>query len=154
MTNIIKKENGQPATFGTVVDRIFQDNLNRFFDDGFPGFNGSQTSNQVPVNIRETDKSFELEVIAPGLKKQDFHLDLKGDLLTVSFQHQEESKEENKNSGWLRQEYRRQTFSRSFTLDDTVDATKATARYEDGVLLLSLPKKENAQKLSRTIAVQ
>lgn len=76
MTNIIKKENAQPATFGNVVDQIFQNNLSRFFDDDSWGLSGLQTRNQVPVNIRETDKSCELEVIAPGLRKQDFQLNL------------------------------------------------------------------------------
>ncbi len=154
MTNIIKKENAMPATFGSVVDRIFQNDLGRFFDDGFLGFNGFQAISQVPVNIRETDNSYEMEVVAPGLKKQDFQLNITGDLLTVSFGHKEENKEENKDSGWLRQEYKKQAFSRSFSLDNTVDAEKATARYEDGVLHLSLPKKENAKRLTRTISVQ
>jgi HSP20 family protein len=154
MTNIIKKDNAKPATFGSVVDQIFQNNLSRFFEDDSWGSSGLQGRNQVPVNIRETDKSYELEVIAPGLKKQDFRLDLTGDILTVAFEHKEENKEENKSGGWLREEYKRRAFSRSFTLDDTVDASRAVARYEDGVLHLSLPKKESAQKISRTINIQ
>ncbi len=153
MTNIIKKDNGHPATFGSVVEQIFQNNLSRFFEDDNWGFNGLQNRSSVPVNVHETDKSYELEVIAPGLKKQDFHLDLKNDLLTVSFQHKEENREEDKRKGWLREEYQRREFSRSFSLDDTVDAANATARYEDGVLHVSLPKKESVQKLSRTITV-
>jgi HSP20 family protein len=154
MNNIMKKDNAQPATFGSVVDRLFQNNLSRFFDDDVWGFNGVQTRNQVPVNIRETDKSYELEVVAPGLKKQDFQLNLAGDLLTVSFEHQDEKREEDKNQYWLRQEFRKAAFSRSFTIDDSVEVEKATARYEDGVLHVSLPKKENVQQLSRTISVQ
>ncbi|HET6255806.1 MAG TPA: Hsp20/alpha crystallin family protein [Puia sp.] len=154
MTNIIKKDNAQPATFGSVVDRLFQNNLNRFFDDDFFGFNGIASRNSVPVNIRETEKTFELEVVAPGLRKEDFQLNLAGDLLTISFQQQEEKKAEGKNESWLRQEYKKAAFSRSFNIDDTVDAAKATARYQDGILHLSLPKKESAQKVSRTITVQ
>ncbi|HEY4198285.1 MAG TPA: Hsp20/alpha crystallin family protein, partial [Mucilaginibacter sp.] len=154
MTNIIKKENAQPATFGSVVDRLFQNNLHRFFDDDFFGFNGVQSLNNVPVNIRETDKAYELELIAPGLRKEDFHLNLSGDVLTVSFEHAEEKQDEGKNQSWLRREYKKAAFTRSFNLDDTVDASKAAAHYQDGVLRLSLPKKESAQKLSRTIAVQ
>ncbi|PUZ26748.1 HSP20 family protein [Chitinophaga costaii] len=153
MTNIIKKDNGRPATFGSVVDQIFQNNLSRFFEDEYWGFTGLQNPSSVPVNIRETDKSYELEVIAPGLKKQDFLLDVKNDLLTISFQHKEENREEDKNKGWLREEYKRREFSRSFSLDDTVDAANATARYEDGVLHVELPKKESVLKLSRTITV-
>lgn len=154
MANIMKKEGNQPAAFGNVVDQIFQNNLSRFFDDDYWGSNGFQTRNQVPVNVRETDKTYDLEVIAPGLKKEDFRINLSGDMLTVSIEHKEENKQEDKDKGWLRQEYRKKAFSRSFTLDDTVDAQKATAKYEDGVLHLSLPKKESAQKISRTINVQ
>jgi HSP20 family protein len=152
MNNIIKKENAQPATFGSVVDQIFQNNLSRFFDDSFWGGNQAMTRNQVPVNIRETEKSYEIALIAPGLKKSDFQLQVTADLLTISFEHAEENKQDNQN--WLRQEYRKQSFQRSFSLDDSVDASKATARYEDGVLHLVLPKKEGARATSRTISVQ
>ena len=153
MSNIMKRPGEQPSAFG-IVDQIFQNNLRRFFDDDFwnPGMVSSR--NQVPVNLRETDKTYEMELMAPGLKKEDIHLDIAGDMLTVSFDHKEENKQEDKNKGWIRQEYKRQSFSRSFGLDDTVDAAKATAKYEDGVLKLSIPKKENAQKVSRTINIQ
>jgi HSP20 family protein len=154
MKNIIKRENGnQPAAFGSVVDQIFQNNLSRFFDDEFWGFNGSISRNPVPVNIRETDSSYELEIIAPGLKKQDFQLNLSGESLTISFEQKDEHKEQGKNA-WLKQEYRKQAFSRSFTLNEYVDVNKISARYEDGVLHIELPKKEVAQKVSRAIDVQ
>jgi len=158
MNNIIKKDNGrQPATFGSVVDRIFQNNLERFFDEDYwsTGFSdqGKGTGN-VPVNIRETDKAFEMELYAPGLKKSDFHLDIEGDTLTVSFENKTENKEEDKQKGWFRQEYRMQSFSRSFSLGDTVDTAKIAARYENGVLYLQLPKKEHAQRISRSVEIQ
>jgi HSP20 family protein len=155
MTNIIKKENGHPATFGSVVDQLFQQNLNRWFDDEFWGFNGLQNRTQVPVNIREADKSYELELIAPGLSKQDFQLNFSGDKLTISFEHKEEKENKGEEGNrWLRKEYRKQSFTRTFNIDETVDADKATARYDNGILYLSLPKKEHAQKVSRTINVQ
>ena len=157
MNNIVKKENGrQPATFGSVVDQIFQNNLNRFFDDenwGFNGLNRSIAGAQPLVNIRETDKNYEMELTAPGLKKEDFRLGIEGDLLTVSFEPQAEKKEQ-KEDGYLKMEYRKQAFSRSFTLDDSIDSEKISARYEDGILRLDLPKKENARRLSRTISIQ
>lgn len=155
MNSIIKKENANPAIFGSVVDQIFQNNLSRFFDDDFWGGNNlPSVRNQIPVNIRETDKSFELQLIAPGLKKKDFNLNLAGDILTVSYEHVEESNEGHTNKGWLRQEYSKRSFSRSFNLDNSLDAANAIARYEDGVLHLSIPKKESFQKASRTITVQ
>ena len=154
MSNIIKKENSQPATFGSVVDQIFQNNLSRFFDDETWGFGGVQTRGQVPVNIRETDSYYEMEIVAPGLKKQDFQINLTGDQLTISFEQKEESSQDNKDKGWLRKEYRKRSFSRSFTIDDTVDSSKSSAKYEDGILHLTLPKKENARQVSRSINVQ
>ena len=158
MSNIIKRENGnQPATFGSVVDQIFQNNLDRFFDDEFWGFNGLKRSpgqTMVPVNIRETDKTYEMELSAPGLKKQDFRLDLAGDTLTVSAEHVEESRKEDRNGGWYRKEFKKGQFTRTFNLDDTVDAGKIEARYENGILYLSIPKKEHAQKVTRSIEIQ
>ncbi len=153
MNNIMKRETAKsPANFGSVVDQIFQNNLSRFFDDSFWGSDSVASRNHVPVNIRETEKTYEMEVMAPGLKKEEFQMNVASDTLTISFEHKEENKE-NKNE-WLRQEYRKQSFTRSFTLDDTVDAGKISARYEGGILHVTLPKKENAQKIARTIQIQ
>ena len=158
MNNIIKRDNGhQPATFGSVVDQIFQNNLNRFFDDEYWGSNGINKSpnlTQGPVNIRGTDKTYELELSAPGLQKQDFHLNLEGDTLTISAEQTEENRKEDKRDGWFRKEFKKGQFTRTFNLDDTVDASKITARYEGGILYLSIPKKEHAQKVTRSIEIQ
>ena len=153
MNNIIKKTDNRPTAFGSVVDELFQNNLNRFFDDRTWGFNGLSTDGRVPVNIRETDTSYEIEVIAPGLKKEDFQLSFTGDTLTVSFEKADE-KTTGDGQKWIRREYRSGAFSRSFTVDSTVDVDKAKARYENGLLTLTLPKKEEAKRISRKIDVQ
>jgi len=154
MANMVKKENGnQPSTFGSVVDQIFQNNLSRFFDDSFWGFNGFTGRQQVPVNIRETDKTYEMELVAPGLQKDAFKLQLSGDTLTVSFEDKKDSHEQQQGN-WITREFRLQSFSRTFTLDDSVDAENITARYDGGVLYLTIPKKEHAQKVSKTINIQ
>ncbi len=158
MNTLMKRNNGNgnlPATsFSGMVDKIFQDNLNRFFDDDFWGFGGLDRSVNVPVNVRQTDKSYELELVAPGLKKEDFKINVNGDMLTIGFEHQEDNNQQNKDEGWLRKEYKMRSFSRSFSLDDTIDVSKATAKYADGILHLSLPKKEGAQTISRTIEIK
>jgi len=158
MNTLMKRSNGHsnvPATgFSGMVDKIFQDNLSRFFDDGFWGFNGLDRSANVPVNVRQTDKSYELELVAPGLRKEDFKININGDMLTVSFDHREENNQERKDECWLRKEYRMRSFSRSFNLDDTVDVNKISAKYSDGILQLSLPVKEGAQPISRTIEIK
>lgn len=143
-----------PNSFSGLVDQIFQNNLSRFFEDDFWGFNGVNHTMNVPVNIRETDKSYELQLIAPGLKKEDFRINISGDLLTVSFEHNEEKNEGNKDQGWLRKEYRTQSFTRSFNLDETVNADNILAKYADGVLTLSIPKKDEVKRISKAIQVQ
>jgi HSP20 family protein len=153
MNNIIKKTDNRPTAFGSVVDELFQTNLNRFFDDRSWGFNGLQTDTRVPVNIQENDTAYEIQVIAPGLKKEDFNLAFNGDTLTVSFEHTEQ-KTDGDQKKWIRREYRSASFSRSFTVDNTVNVDKANARYENGILLLTLPKKEEAKRLSRKIEIQ
>jgi HSP20 family protein len=163
MTNIMKRNNngnaGTNATrtmtpFGGWVDGVLQNSLSRFFENDLWDFDDSLSKRRLPVNLRETEKSYELELVAPGLKKEDFSVNLNNDLLTISFEHKEENKEENKQEGYLRREYYMQSFSRSFTLDDTIDAEQINAQYRDGILHVRLPKKESAQKLSKTIQIQ
>jgi HSP20 family protein len=153
MANILRKDSSrQPATFTNVVDQIFQNNLSRFFDDSYWGFSGVERS--VPVNLRETDTSFEMELIAPGLKKEDFQLNISGDMLTVSFEENKQNNETNDREGWIRQEYRKRSFSRSFHLNDAIDVNNVAAHYENGILHVSLPKNEKAKQVSKSIKVE
>ena len=157
-TSVIKRNNGNTAmparTVSNWVDQLFQDNLNRFFNDDLWGFRGVEQQMNVPVNLRETDNSYEMSLIAPGLRKEDFKLNVTNDLLTISYEQKEEHKEEDADKGWLRKEYKMQSFSRSFTLDDSVDVNKINASYDNGVLHLSLPKKENARRIAKTIEIK
>ncbi|MGN6495474.1 MAG: Hsp20/alpha crystallin family protein [Agriterribacter sp.] len=156
MTNMVQTNNRrQPAGLGNVVDQVFQNTLSRIFDDSFWGFDGNiQDAKRVPVNIRETENSYEMELVAPGLQKQDFNLQVSGNLLTVSFEEKQEQKEQNDQQAWVRREFFRQPFTRSFTLDDTIDVNRIEARYENGILYLALPKNEKAKNLSRTITIE
>ena len=154
-TAIAKSQNGNPsATFGNVVDNIFQNSLRRFFDDNFWDAENPQTTSSVPVNIRETDENYELDVIAPGCRKEDFNINVEGNLLTISMNRKEEQKEHNEKTGWVRNEYMQRSFSRSFSLQDTVDLNNITATYSDGILRLSLGKSEKAKQVSRNIDVE
>lgn len=155
MPNMLKRESSrQPANFGSVVDQIFQNNLSRFFDDSFWGFSGNTDGTGVPVNLRETDTTYEMELVAPGLRKEDFQLNVSGDMLTVSFEEKSENKESNKQEGWIRQEYRRRSFSRSFHLNDAVDTNNIAAHYENGILQVTLPKNEKLRQMSKNIRVE
>ena len=157
-TSIIKRNNANTAlpsgTASNWVDQLFQSNLNRFFNDDFWGFSGIDQQVNVPVNLRETGQAYEMSLIAPGLRKEDFKLNVTDDLLTVSYEQKQEQNEESAQEGWLRKEYKMQSFSRSFNLDDSVDVNKITASYDNGVLHLSLPKKENARRVTKTIEIK
>ncbi len=155
MNTLMKRTNGTNAPaagFSGMVDRIFQDNLNRFFNDDFWGFNGPDRSLSVPVNIRETAKSYEIDVIVPGLKKDDLKVTADGHVLTISYEHRNDDTAAQ--DGWLRKEYKTRSFSRSFTIDDTVDVSKIAASYEQGILHVDVPKRQEAQALARTIEIK
>ncbi|WP_223584773.1 Hsp20/alpha crystallin family protein [Sphingobacterium sp. GVS05A] len=116
--------------------------------------NYSSTSTTVPaVNIRENGDTFEVEVAAPGMAKDDFKVTLDGNLLTISSVKQEQNEEHTDN--YTRREFSYQSFQRSFELQkEVVDQDNIQARYENGVLRLTIPKKEEAkQKEPRLIEI-
>lgn len=157
MNTLMKRNNGNgnvPSTsFSGLVDNIFQNNLARLFDDDFWGFRGQEQNMHVPVNIRQTEKSYELELMAPGLKKEDFKININNDLLTISLENQETNNQQQE-EGWLRKEYKLRSFSRNFSLADNIDASKITAEYTNGILHVSLPIKEGSQPILRAIQVK
>ena len=105
------------------------------------------------VNITENKDEYMVSLAAPGMKKDDFKIDVNGNMLTISSE-KEENKEE-KDKKFTRREYSYSSFSRSFTLPDEVNKEKIEARYEDGVLKLSLPRKEEVKKnLTKSISVK
>jgi len=97
------------------------------------------------VNITENVNDYNISVAAPGLKKNDFHINVDGNMLTISAE-KEETKEEKEEENYTRKEYNYSSFSRSFTLPQEVNREKIEASYEDGVLKLVLPKKEEVKK--------
>jgi HSP20 family protein len=105
----------------------------------------------VPVNVKETDKAYELNIFAPGLSKEDFKINIDKNILSVSFDKKEEQKEEN--TKWIRNEYYFRSFKRSFTLSDKVNQSGITAKYTDGVLGLTIPKKETVESTTQEIKV-
>jgi HSP20 family protein len=90
---------------------------------------------RAAVNIYKAENSYEMLVFAPGRIKENFHLNVKGNELTVSYLPPEGFPRPD----WVRREYSRGAFERSFTLDETIDAAKISAKYVDGVLQVSLP---------------
>lgn len=105
-----------------------------------------------PVNIIESGNSYHLEVAAPGMEKTDFNLKLDGTLLTISATKKEEVKEEASKS--IRREFSYKGFKRTFTLDEKIDAANIAAKYENGILKVDLPKKEETKVASKEITIQ
>ena len=110
------------------------------------------SQNHPAVNIAEKDNEFTVELAAPGYKKEDFKVDTDDGLLTVSAETKQEKKEDGKE--YTRREYSSSSFRRSFHLPDNVKEDAITAKYEDGVLRLQLPKqKPGPAKQKKSISV-
>ncbi len=148
MTNVKFTRKPFEGTFNSIVNDLFtevpvflQKEFNQIDKKGF-----------VPVNVKETENAYQLEVIAPGFEKADFKINLDQNLLTVSVEKTNEVKEENHKQ--IRKEYNFRSFKRSFTLDEKIDATNIEASYINGVLTLNLPKKEVVKASATEIVVK
>lgn len=130
--------------------RIMEDfwNNDSLFDRAL--FNGDKRT--PAVNIRENEKNFEIEVAAPGFDKQDFQLNLEDNVLTISAENKKESQEEKEN--FTRKEFSYASFSRSFSLPETVKEEEIKAHYENGLLHLILNKADRPANQKKTIPVE
>jgi HSP20 family protein len=130
-------------TDGGRIPSVFNDFFkpwNEWFDE--TGIWG-RTMNVPAVNITEQKNEYKVELAVPGMKKDDFKIDVDGNMLTISSEKEESSEEKEKK--FTRKEYSYSSFSRSFTLPEEINLDKIEAKYEDGVLRLSLPRKEEAK---------
>jgi HSP20 family protein len=149
---MVKTNQFSPRTFSGLLEDIFNGNTNRFFRDDASHDEWVRNAHQVPVNVKESETEYKLDVVAPGVAKEDFKLQINDKSLTISFEQKEtEQKEEDK---WLRKEYKVRSFKRTFTLGDKVDTDKITATYQNGILELILPKKEAAIVTNKVIDIQ
>jgi HSP20 family protein len=147
--SIIKRNRNSFSAIPALVDDFLGREIFNWDNSNF-----SSTQTTVPaVNIRETEDSFGVEVAAPGLAKKDFKIRLENNLLTIS--SQKEVHEENQHEGYSRREFSYQSFQRSFLLPkDVVNDEGIVARYENGLLQIVIPKKEEAkQKGPRLIEI-
>lgn len=129
------KRNSSNGLFPSLMEELFR-------PDWAGGQNLITNRSIPPVNIRETDNSYEVELSAPGKKKEDFNINVENDLLTISSQSSKDNTEED--GKYTRKEFSFSAFQRSFTLPETVKDDDIKATYEDGILKISLPKKEEA----------
>ncbi|MBL3654722.1 Hsp20/alpha crystallin family protein [Fulvivirga sediminis] len=119
-----------------------------FFDDFLSRdmFNFSGSNATMPaVNIKESESDFQVEVAAPGANKKDFKVEVDNNLLTISYEKEVKNEEKNDEGKFTKREFNYQSFQRSFTLPSTVLGDKIEAKYTDGILALSIPKKEEAK---------
>jgi HSP20 family protein len=151
----------QGGNMGTLALSRASERMPSVFDDFFKPWNewfdnGNQwqrSLNMPAVNITEDKDFYEVSLAVPGMKKDDFNIDVDGNMLTISSE-KEESKEE-KDKKFTRKEYSYSSFSRSFTLPEEINKEKIEAKYDGGVLKISLPRKEEVKKTSaKHIAVK
>lgn len=129
------------------LEDIFHRDLPSVFSSNF------NTGITLPkVNIKENADAYTVEMAVPGLKKSDFQIDLDNEILSISTETKEES--ENKEGNYTRREFGYSSFKRTFTLPESVNDEKINATYENGILSILLPKKEEAkQKPARSIKI-
>jgi HSP20 family protein len=136
------KRNSLMPGFNDVFDSIFNDT---FFAD--------RLVTRVPAaNISESADHFHVELAAPGLKKEDFKLNLERNVLSIAVEQRKEDKQEERN--YAKREYSYSSFVRSFTLPESADENGIQATYNDGVLAINIPKREEAKTVSRQIEIK
>jgi len=147
--SLIKRNENYPAW-----SNLFNDFFNRDWLD-WTTRNFSDTNTTLPsVNILEGTDNYEVDMAAPGLEKKDLKIELNHGVLTISSEKKVEN-ETKKGQQFTRREYSYQSFNRSFTLPDTVESEKISAKYENGVLKVVIPKKDVAKTKSlKTIEIK
>jgi HSP20 family protein len=143
MVMTLVKNNFRPVHFNNVFNELFNE---------FPAFADKAGLNFPTVNLAETTDGYHVELNAPGRNKEDFKINLDNGLLTISYEKKEETKNEDVKS--LRREFSFQSFKRSFSLEDKVDAANIQAKYENGLLKIYLPKKAELKEAAKQITVQ
>ncbi|MCC8408072.1 Hsp20/alpha crystallin family protein [Mucilaginibacter sp. UR6-1] len=132
------------------VSPFFSDVFDSFLNDAFVS---DRLASRVPaVNIAETEAEFHIELAVPGLKKEDFKINLDKNVLSIAAEKKVENVDESKK--YSKREYSYNSFVRSFTLPESADQARIEADYTDGILKLSIAKKEEAKVQSREIAVK
>jgi HSP20 family protein len=132
----------QYPTFTDLIENLERNFLGRV----------DETSGDIPaVNIKEESDKFVLEMAAPGMKKDDFKINLDNYQLTISSEKKDEKEE--KEDNYTRREFVYSSFSRSFTLPKSIDIEKIKADYKNGILNIVLPKKEEEAKLTKQIKI-
>lgn len=123
---------------------VFPDLINRFFNDDFDNYFGKRNCGFIPAaNVLEKDDAFEIEFAVPGMNKEDFKINVENNVLAVT--SEKEITKEEKEMNFTRKEFSYGAFTRSFTLPKSIDIEKIDAAYENGILKVKLPKREETK---------
>lgn len=120
-----------------------------FFDSRFP----SMASSMPAVNLSENENSYNVELVAPGYKREDFQLKVNDNILTISAESKNERTEGGDGREYSRREYSCSSFTRSFQLPDNTKDDNISAKYNDGILQITIPKTEKEQRASKQINI-
>ncbi len=138
---LARLSNNWAPSFPSVLDRFFEGDMMDWNNANYAGSNSTLPA----VNIKEDADEYQLELAAPGMKKDDFNLNYENGRLTISSERRDES-EEKEGETVTRREFSYQSFNRSFTVpENIVDADKIKASYNDGILNIRLPKKDEVK---------
>lgn len=140
MSLMLRRQDNLPE-FSSIFDRFFNSDL---FDWSTRNF--SDTNTTLPaVNVVEDEEKYMVEMAAPGMKRDDFKVELHNNQLRISSERQNEESDEDRSRNYSRREFSYQSFMRSFSLPETVDPEKIEAKYDAGILKLILHKREEAK---------
>ncbi len=147
--SLIKRTSPTAPGFSRLFDDFFNSDLFEWSSRNFSGNDATLPA----VNVKENEDSFVVEVAAPGMRKEDFKVELVHNRLSISSERREEQNS-HESDRYSRREFSYASFTRSFTLPELVEAEKIEARYSDGILSLHIPKKEEAKpKPARLIEI-
>jgi HSP20 family protein len=154
METLVKRDGMFPSVVSKLVNPLFEDFFTRDISDWADRTISAIGVNLPSVNLKETDTKLEIELAAPGLKKEDFKIEVDNNMLVISAE-KEEKKESNKKDDYVRKEFNYQSFYRSFNLPDYADENKIEASYKDGILDVSIAKKPGERrKTLKSIAIK
>jgi HSP20 family protein len=146
METLVKRDGLFPSLISKSVNNFFDDFLTKDLFDWTDRNFASLGSNLPSVNLKETDKHLEVEMAAPGMKREDFKVEIDNNTLMISSEKEEEKEETRKKDNFVRKEFNYQSFFRSFYLPENVDENKIEATYKDGILHVIIAKKPGSEK--------
>jgi len=146
METLVKRDGLFPSLVSRPLNNFFDDFIVKDLFDWSDRNFAALGTNLPSVNLKETDTKLEVELAAPGMKGDDFKVEIDNNILLISSEKEEETEEVRKKENYVRKEFNYQSFCRTFSLPETVDENKIEANYKDGILHVAIAKKEGAKR--------